>query len=75
MIQKATSRDSNLSNLRRKQVLKGLSGFAKPGEIMAIMGASGSGKTSFLNVIGQRMGLSKGSKMVGEVRCNNRVLK
>lgn len=41
---------------------------------MAIMGASGSGKTSFLNVLGQRLGLSPGSRMTGEVRCNDRVL-
>lgn len=41
---------------------------------MAIMGASGSGKTSLLNVFGQRLGLSPGSKMTGEMRCNNRVL-
>ena len=42
---------------------------------MAIMGASGSGKTSLLNIFGQRLGLSPGSKMFGEVRCNNKVLK
>jgi len=41
---------------------------------MAIMGASGSGKTSFLNVLGQRLGLSKGSRMTGEVKCNNNKL-
>jgi len=39
---------------------------------MAIMGASGSGKTSFLNILGQRMSLSLRSRMMGEVRCNNR---
>lgn len=37
---------------------------------MAIMGASGSGKTSLLNVFGQRLGLSPGSKMTGEMKCN-----
>ena len=37
---------------------------------MAVMGASGSGKTSLLNVLGQRLGLSPGSTMNGEVRCN-----
>ena len=42
---------------------------------MAIMGSSGSGKTSFLNIIGQRLGLSQGSTMTGDVRVNNRVLK
>ena len=42
---------------------------------MAIMGASGSGKTSLLNIFGQRLGLSPGSKMQGEVRCNNKLLK
>ena len=36
----------------KKQVLHRLNGFAKPGQVMAVMGASGSGKTSFLNVLG-----------------------
>jgi len=58
----------------KKRVLHGLSGFAKPGQMMAIMGASGSGKTSLLNVLGQRLGLSPGSTMNGQVRCNNRKL-
>ena len=43
--------------------------------MMAIMGASGSGKTSFLNVLGQRLGLSPGSKMDGQVRCNNKLMR
>lgn len=41
---------------------------------MAIMGASGSGKTSLLNVLAQRLALSPGSVLEGEVRCNNRVV-
>ena len=39
------------------------------------MGASGSGKTSLLNVLGQRLGLSPGSRMAGAVKCNNKELK
>ena len=54
-----------LMNQSTKQVLHDLTGFAKPGQVMAIMGASGSGKTSFLNILGQRLGLSPGSKMSG----------
>ena len=56
----------------KKKVLHGLNGFAKPGQIMAVMGASGSGKTSFLNVLGQRLSLSPGSSMNGVVKCNDR---
>lgn len=35
----------------RVDILRGVSGFATPGRLLAIMGASGSGKTSFLDVI------------------------
>ena len=38
------------------------------------MGASGSGKTSLLNVLAQRLSLSPGAKLSGEVRCNNRIV-
>ncbi|EKX32917.1 hypothetical protein GUITHDRAFT_158946 [Guillardia theta CCMP2712] len=37
------------------RVLKNLSGSANPGEVIAIMGASGSGKTSLLNVLSGRI--------------------
>jgi len=36
----------------KKQILHGITGFARPGQVMAVMGASGSGKTSLLNVLG-----------------------
>ncbi|KAG8177287.1 hypothetical protein JTE90_029423 [Oedothorax gibbosus] len=34
-----------------KQLLHGVSGVAKPGQLLAIMGASGAGKTTLLNVL------------------------
>ena len=41
---------------------------------MAIMGASGSGKTSLLNILGQRIDLSRHSSITGTVKVNDRVL-
>ena len=35
-----------------KQILNNVTGYAKPGEVVGIMGASGSGKTSLLNILG-----------------------
>lgn len=39
------------ANKRYKRILSNISGYAKPKEMVAIMGASGSGKTSLLNVL------------------------
>ena len=45
--------DNNIPIIEgKKRVLHNLEGFAKPVEMLCIMGASGSGKTSFLNVLG-----------------------
>jgi ABC-type lipoprotein export system ATPase subunit len=41
----------NVGKKSMKRILTNISGFAKPKEMVAIMGASGSGKTSLLNVL------------------------
>ncbi|KAI0473454.1 hypothetical protein GGR56DRAFT_647473 [Xylariaceae sp. FL0804] len=40
--------------LNGKQILNGIRGVAPPGEITAIMGASGAGKTSFLDILARK---------------------
>lgn len=52
----------------KKQILFGVSGVAKPGEMVALMGPSGSGKTTLLNVLGGR----GRANMTGMVSINGR---
>ncbi|CAM4904796.1 unnamed protein product [Rotaria socialis] len=51
-----------------KVLLKGVSGIVKPGQLVAIMGASGAGKTTLMNVLAHRRPGSL--KVSGEVRVN-----
>jgi ABC-type multidrug transport system ATPase subunit/ABC-type multidrug transport system permease subunit len=37
-----------------KQLLRNVSGFAKPGQLVALMGTSGAGKTTLMDVLAQR---------------------
>ena len=41
-------------NLNGKQILSGVQGIALPGQVMAIMGASGAGKTTFLDILARK---------------------
>ena len=49
-----------------KKLLNGVSGYAKPGVMVALMGASGAGKTTLLNTLSQRqtVGVVGGSMLV-----------
>ncbi|KAM3377526.1 ABC transporter G family member 1 [Capsicum galapagoense] len=53
-----------------KAILKGLTGYARPSELMAIMGPSGCGKSTLLDTIAGRLGSS--TRQSGEILINGR---
>ena len=57
-------------NKKPNQILKGISGFANPGEILAIMGSSGSGKTSLLSLISNQIIPQSNTQISGRVEVN-----
>mmetsp|Transcript_59354 Transcript_59354/g.126201 ORF Transcript_59354/g.126201 Transcript_59354/m.126201 type:complete len:760 (+) Transcript_59354:109-2388(+) len=58
-----------------KAILKGVSGSARPGEVLALMGPSGSGKTSILDVLSGRSAYDSGSITLDGELVTDRVMK
>ncbi|CAI5537048.1 unnamed protein product [Closterium sp. Naga37s-1] len=56
------------AEVREKEILHGISGSVAPGEVLAMMGPSGGGKTTFLNVLGGRF---KQGNMAGTLTYND----
>ncbi|KAF9362480.1 hypothetical protein BGX34_006057, partial [Mortierella sp. NVP85] len=54
-----------------KEVLNDISGLVKPGQVMAIMGASGAGKTSLLDILARR---NKSGTIQGQIYVNGRTV-
>lgn len=42
-----------------------------PGETLYIMGSSGAGKTSLLNMLSDRIGTKEGQKLSGDIKVND----
>lgn len=55
---------------KQKFLLSGMSGQARPGEVVAIMGGSGAGKTTLLNTLAGRIRLNRGDRVSGTIRVN-----
>ena len=49
-----------------KVIIDGVSGIAEPGELLAIMGPSGGGKTSLLNALSRRLRLDSGKILLND---------
>ena len=57
-------------DLAARDILHDVSGACFPGMLMAIMGATGSGKTSLMNILARRLVLTKGLRVSGVVLLN-----
>lgn len=57
------------------QILQDISGFANPQEILAIMGGSGSGKTSFLSILSDQLNMQDNFDITGDIKLNNKSIK
>ena len=51
--------------------MKNVSGYALPGESLYIMGASGAGKTSLLNMLSDRISEKNGQTVKGKIMIND----
>lgn len=55
-VQETTLTWSNLSGyIKDKPIVQGCSGYCKPGQMLAIMGPSGAGKTSLLSILAKKI--------------------
>ncbi|XP_027346986.1 ABC transporter G family member 11-like [Abrus precatorius] len=59
---------SSMGKNGSKSILQGLTGFAKPGQLLAIMGPSGCGKSTLLDTLAGRLGSN--IRQTGEILIN-----
>ncbi|KAF7127418.1 hypothetical protein RHSIM_Rhsim11G0139000 [Rhododendron simsii] len=55
---------------RRRPIVQGLTGYAQPGEVLAIIGPSGCGKTTLLDALAGRLGAN--TRHTGDILMNGR---
>ncbi len=69
-LSKSEAREKGVST-QKHRIIKGVSGHALPGQTLYIMGSSGAGKTSLLNIISDRITAGRGNKISGDVLIND----
>ena len=57
----------------RHRIIKNVSGYAMPGQTLFIMGASGAGKTSLLNILSDRISLKRNDTLSGKRIMNDTI--
>lgn len=67
------AKDPSLGAKRRIQIVKSVSGFAPPGMASFIMGSSGAGKTSLLNILADRVTSATNTWLSGNILFNDKV--
>ncbi|CDW82848.1 abc transporter family protein [Stylonychia lemnae] len=56
----------------KQQILKNVTGYAMPGQTLYIMGSSGAGKTSLLNILSDRTSKRSGTTIEGQILINDK---
>lgn len=65
-----TTYNKSTKSYEMKQILTTITGQALAGQMVAIMGPTGSGKTSLLNVLAMRCPIVKGGDLTGSFKVN-----
>jgi ABC-type transport system involved in cytochrome bd biosynthesis fused ATPase/permease subunit len=63
-------KDKALKKMVTKDILKGLTGIIKPARLTAVMGASGAGKTTMLNLLVSCQCLQQPQQSIAATQCH-----
>lgn len=67
------AKDPNMGRMKRQVIVKNVSGFAPPGQATYIMGSSGAGKTSLLNILADRVRIAGNNTVSGSITFNDTI--